>query len=187
MTRYLLPCSCGQNTAVDVGQAGERVNCPCGAVLEVPPLRKMRHLAVAPSAEAQPAARWNFRKGIVTACVTLAALLGAIALGIWITEPTVPSFTAGRAAAVEQGLQTMTPAQGWHLWIEVYKPLAERGFSEIVHPHTAAIEANIAQRRFLEKTLLSAAGVFVAVAVLAAFWPQGQTGRQGDKEKRRAH
>ena len=146
----------------------------------------MRHLAVVPSAAAPPTVAWNFRKGIVTACVTLAALLAAIALGIWITEPMIPSFAVGREHAVEHGLKTMTPARGWHLWIEVYKPLAERGFSEIVHPHTAAIEANIAKRRFLEKTLLSAAGVFLAVAAIAALWPKGQTRRQGSKVTRSA-
>ena len=47
MTKYLLTCECGKTVPVEVGQAGEQVACQCGAKLDVPPLRKLRHLPVA--------------------------------------------------------------------------------------------------------------------------------------------
>ena len=47
MTKYLLTCECGKTVTVDIGQAGEQVACQCGAKLDVPPLRKLRHLPAA--------------------------------------------------------------------------------------------------------------------------------------------
>jgi len=193
MTTYLLSCSCGKDVSVEVGQAGERVACQCGAMLDVPPLRKLRHLPVAaPLSEetAKTAAAWNVRRGIVTACLILATLLAVIAVWNRLTEPTVPTFDATAAEhateAVEEGIKTMTPAQGWRRWVEVYRPMAERGFSRFESPVVPIIQQEIAQRRFFQKTLFVVAAVFLAVALLAAFWPQGQMGRQGDKETRRS-
>jgi hypothetical protein len=186
MTKYLLTCGCGGTLPVDVGQAGERVSCQCGATLDVPPLRKLRHLPQAPSAAPENTATWNLRKGFIAACVTIAVILAAVALGSWLTEPTVPSFTAGRDQSVDEALKTITPVHAWRLWIELYRPLAERGFSDLVHSDTAAIRATIAKRRFLQMTLLSIAAVFLALALLTAFWPRGPTTRRGDKETRRA-
>ena len=185
MTKYLLTCGCGATLPVDVGQAGERVVCPCGATLDVPPLRKLRHLPLQPSATPQSVAIWNLRKGFIAACLAIAVILAAVALGSWLTEPTVPSFTAGRDRSVDEALKTITPAQAWTLWITLYRPLAERGFSDIVHTQAAAVEAIIAKRRFLQMTLLSVAAVFVALAALAAFWPRAQTRRQGGKGAKR--
>ena len=46
MTKYALTCECGNTLSVEIGQAGEQVICQCGAKLDVPPLRKLRHLPV---------------------------------------------------------------------------------------------------------------------------------------------
>jgi hypothetical protein len=140
MSKYLLTCGCGATLPVDVGQAGERVACQCGATLEVPPLRKLRHLPLAPSAASKSTAIWNLRKGLIAACLTIAVILAAVALGSWLTDPTVPSFTAGRDQSVDEALKTITPVQAWTLWISAYRPLAERGFSDIVHSHAAAVD-----------------------------------------------
>jgi hypothetical protein len=185
MSKYLLTCGCGATLPVDVGQAGERVTCQCGATLDVPPLRKLRHLPLAPTVAPKATAAWNLRKGFIAACMTIAVILAAIALGSWLTDPAVPSFTAGRDQSVDEALKTITPVQAWTLWISAYRPLAEHGFSDIVHSHAAAVQAIIAKRRFLQMTLLSIAGVFVALAALVAFWPRAQTRRQGGKETRR--
>jgi hypothetical protein len=87
--------------------------------------------------------------------------------------------------AVDRYLETITPAEGWRRWVEWYRPLAERGFTEMQHPHAAHIELYVAEQRFLQMTLLAVGGVFVAVAVIAAVWPREKTRRQGDKETRR--
>jgi hypothetical protein len=190
MTRYLLSCQCGNQLSVEVGQAGERVTCRCGKALDVPPLRKLRHL---PPEEAAAVARggpsWNVRYGIIAAFLILATTLAVWALWSRLTEPHVAPFDPRiREQRVEEDLEHMTPGQGWQVWIERYRPLAERGFSELQHPHAAAIEQFVAEQRFLQRMLLAAAGVFVVFAAIAALWPRAetsQTRRQGDKETRR--
>lgn len=42
--RYLLPCSCGRTVPVERAQAGDRVHCECGKVLDVPTLRGIADL-----------------------------------------------------------------------------------------------------------------------------------------------
>lgn len=126
---------------------------------------------------------------MITACLILA--VGLAVIGLWnrVTEPTVPKFDAAAQqqarAAVEVGLKTMTPAQAWQRWVEVYRPLAERGFSVFESPAVAAIEQYVAKRRFLQKTLLSLAATCAAVAVIAAIWPRAETRRQGNKGTRK--
>lgn len=45
--KYLLPCSCGESVAVEVGQAGQSVRCTCGNTLAVPAMRLIRQLSPA--------------------------------------------------------------------------------------------------------------------------------------------
>ena len=178
MSTYLLTCECGKNVPVEIGQAGGRVACSCGAQLQVPPLRKLRHLPVATPKIAPSQAAWNPRKGIVAAGLIMAVLLACVALGSRVTEPTVPEFDpVGRLNAVDEGLKSMTPIESWRLWVEIYRPLADSGFAVFQHPHAASIEQQIAERRFLQKTLLILAGICAAVAVAAAFWPRPTTRR----------
>lgn len=43
--RYFLPCSCGGQTTIDIGQAGQIVDCEsCGKSLDVPTMRGIREL-----------------------------------------------------------------------------------------------------------------------------------------------
>jgi hypothetical protein len=177
MSKYLLICGCGNAVPVEIGQSGGQTACPaCGAPLEVPPLRKLRHLPVAAAETKSVRATWGARQGIVTASFVLAAILAAIAAWSRFTEPTVRQFDPNaRLEAVDQGLDQMTPLEGWQLWIELYRPLAERGFAIIEDPHKPAIERHVAQQRFLQKTLLAAAAVFLAIALAAALWPRTTT------------
>jgi hypothetical protein len=174
MSKYLLNCGCGNNVPVDVGQAGGQVACSsCGAKLDVPPLRKLRHLPVAAPESELVQSNWGARQGVVAAGVILAAVLVSFALGSRFYEPAVPEFDPeARLQAVDRGIEAMTPVQGWQMWVELYRPMAERGFAIIQHPHKAAIERDIAQRRFFQKTLLIVAAVFVALALTAALWPR---------------
>ena len=174
MSKYLLTCGCGASVPVDAGQAGERIACPsCGAQLEVPTLRKLRHLPVA-APETQPArSTWGTRQGVATASLILAVILVAVALWSRFREPVVPEFDPqARLQSVDSALEEMTPVEGWQLWIDLYRPLAERGFARIEDPHKPAIEQYIARRRFFQKTLLALAALSIAVALAAALWPR---------------
>lgn len=176
MSTYLLTCQCGKQVPVEVGQAGERVTCSCGNELEVPTLRKLRHLPLAqPAATTKPTAanKWNPKKGFIAAALILAALLAAGAAWNRWKEPFVPQFdSVGRTKAVREGLAQMKPVEAWTLWVEVYRPMATTGFGVFQHPHTEAIESAIVQHRFLQKALLIAAAFCVLLSLAAAFWPR---------------
>jgi hypothetical protein len=177
MTKYALTCECGNTLTVDVGQAGEQVSCGCGARIDVPPLRKLRHLPVVTESPLRQPSSWNVRQGIIATCLILATGLGLWALWSRWTEPYVAPFDAAvRRQLVDDGLATMTPVQAWQVWIERYRPLAERGFQEMEHQHAAAIDQYVAKQRFLQKSLLGVAGCFALVAVIAAVWPRPAAG-----------
>jgi hypothetical protein len=179
MSRYLLTCECGKTIPVDVGQAGERVQCECGAQVEVPTLRKLRHLPAAEPEVAGERTAWNASKGVAAAGFILAALLAGYALWNRLNEPKVPQFDpVFRTTKVEEGLEQMSPLDAWKMWVEVYQPLANSGFAVFEYPHKEAIEQQISQHRILQTTLLVLAAVALAVAFTAVFWPRSETRRR---------
>jgi hypothetical protein len=179
MSTYLLTCDCGKTVPVEVGQAGERVACECGAQLEVPTLRKLRHLPVARSELAPSRGAWSASKGLVAAGLIVAGLLAIAAAWSWLTEPAVPKFDPdAQLRAVDMELAEITPSNAWLRWVTYYQPLARLGFSDLQYPYTAVIERQIAQRRFLQTMLLVIAGVCAAVALIALFWPGKQDVRK---------
>lgn len=44
MTKYLLPCSCGEKIAIETSQAGQTVRCSCGKTVEAPTMQGIRRL-----------------------------------------------------------------------------------------------------------------------------------------------
>ena len=69
MSTYLLTCDCGKTVPVEIGQAGGQVTCSCGTQLDVPTLRKLRHLPAAATAEepSRPATVGARGKGVIAA------------------------------------------------------------------------------------------------------------------------
>ncbi len=109
MSRYLLPCTCGRQVVVTPSEAGNRVTCSCGAVLDVPTLRAMRQLPVAETAaEApavpSPASRWN----AAAALVLLGAVVVLIGVGLCVY------FWSHRPRPVD--VDSLRPADTWYLW-----------------------------------------------------------------------
>jgi hypothetical protein len=154
---------------VDLGQAGQQVVCTCGTRLEVPPLRQLRQLPIASTAENPPHSRWNVRYGVITANLILAALFAAIGGFNWYTAPSSPEFNAEvRANVVKEGISKLSPADAWNLWVNSYLPLARAGLQRFQIPNQAALRQEIAQHRFLATMMFIPAGIFLAVAVIAA-------------------
>src|SRR3954451_5126706 len=149
MSKYLVECNCGNKLSVEMGQAGGRVACTCGNLVDVPPLRKLRHLPTAEAEVAPPTSTWSARKGVITASLLLAGALAVVNAWSWFTQPKVPVFDPASYEhnIVEQRLKTMTPTQAWQWWIEYYKPLAERGFSNLELANRGQIEKIIAERQ----------------------------------------
>lgn len=175
MTKYLVECNCGNKLPVEVGQAGGRIACTCGNLVDVPPLRKLRHLLTADTEAARPTSAWSTRKGVITASLLLAGALAIVNAWSWFTQPTVPEFDPlGYQHAIEQRLNKMTPGQSWDLWIAYYKPMAERGFGSLQLANRGLIEKTIAERQSLRRTLWIVAAIAVAIAAAAAIWPKSK-------------
>jgi len=78
---------------VSTGQAGQTVNCRCGAPVEVPTIRELRDLQPAAS-EAGEAPAWGRRQGFFFVGIAIAAL-ALIAIGaIWVTQPKLVDIRA---------------------------------------------------------------------------------------------
>ena len=180
MSRYLLTCTCGRTLPVEIGQAGGKLACACGATLDVPPLRNLRHLPVEPSREPPRAAsNWGARQRIITLASLFVAIFVGYGLWSWLTEPTPPIFDPVRTAKIiEKNINELTPAKAWRRSVEVYRPLAEQGFSEFEHPATAGIRATITQRRLVSKLLAIPAALCLLIALAALFWPHPAPARK---------
>lgn len=189
MSAHLLTCSCGKTVPVEIGQAGGRVTCSCGAQLDVPPLRQLRHLPRETLEQKRSVRSWGTRQGWVSASLIVVAFLAAWSAWNWWTEPAQPIFeSAAYTTAVDKRVSEWTPADGWKWWIEYYRPLAERGLPTFQAGNAAEIEREITHRRFLRRMIWAVAGVFAAAAAAGIFWPEPvavKTRRQGDKETRR--
>jgi hypothetical protein len=173
MSKYLVECSCGNKLPVEIGQAGGRITCTCGNLVDVPPLRKLRHLQAETTVVERPTSTWSARKGVITACLIVAGALAIVNAWSWFTQPKVPEFDAAAyQEGVDQRLNKLTPTQSWQWWTEYYKPMAERGFSNLELANRGLIERIIAERQSLRRTLWIVAAIAVAIAAAAAFWPK---------------
>jgi hypothetical protein len=81
--KYLLPCSCGRSITIDIGQAGRRVTCACGASQDVPTLRAIRKLPPAGEEKAAKSAApraWSPLQGALFGVGATLAFLSACVL-----------------------------------------------------------------------------------------------------------
>jgi len=115
--RYLLPCSCGAKIPIEPRQAGEEIQCECGASLEIPTLMKMAELELA---EPEPAASavsgtWGTPQGLMllgAMISVLALVLGAFSLRSR-PEPPITEFPT---ELIGHGVDTLSPLETWHRW-----------------------------------------------------------------------
>lgn len=114
-TTYLLPCSCGEKNLVNQRQAGEMVECRCGARLEVPTMRGLAQLDRAEgSDQGERVSAWGIPQGLAFLGVVIVAA-GLLFSGYHYM--TRPRFDPARS--VEE-LQNASPADTWRFW-EVYR------------------------------------------------------------------
>src|SRR5262245_30200324 len=122
---YLLPCSCGKMVRVAASQAGGRVACGCGKSLDVPTMRGVRQLELAP-AETNVARRpsWSPMHGAVFAAGLLTAGVGLVLIAFYLlqyarvaghTRDFSPEVIAAETARIDK----LTPLQLLSEWSEV--------------------------------------------------------------------
>jgi hypothetical protein len=125
MIQYLLPCSCGRQTAVEPRQAGETVVCPCGASLSVPTLLDMRNLEPAPPAAKASQTSWELKHQLRLMGILLLAIgLGG---GIWLyLNKPMSVFDTVDPERIRQNYQKLTPSMTWEGWTYMQRGLDQR-------------------------------------------------------------
>ena len=180
MSKYLLACSCGSNLVVDVRQAGEQLQCPCGAQLAVPPLRKLRHLPLAETPAEVGQAAWSSRQATVSLLLIGALAAGSLGAWAWWKSPVLekPDFRA-ELERFKRDLPGLTPIQGWAAWRRQYHWLGEVGFSDFRDPRAGQIRRQQQRYRLIYGTAFSTAAVFLVVALVAGGTLRRAVGRSG--------
>jgi hypothetical protein len=108
---YLLPCPvCGNKLTVVAGQAGQLVQCTCGADVEVPTIRGLRELDQV-IGEAESSSRWTSRHSV--AFLGLLITAGALAFSLYL-HLRAPVFDPG---GYENEVQAASPEQSWEHWM----------------------------------------------------------------------
>src|SRR5487761_1267231 len=162
---YLLPCQCGQKTAVDSSQAGLSVRCRCGASLAVPAMRGLAKLerveSASQAAAAQPAGAWGARQRLIFSG-SIILVFGALgALGVWWTLPEAPSLNESYQEFNRAFIDQQSPEELLEKWQD-YRTGIEQPMWESV--------LNRYERIFRERVewALVAGGVAAAGLVLMA-------------------
>lgn len=168
--KYLLPCSCGKSVAVEAAQAGQRVCCTCGRMLDVPTMRLVRQLPPADRAAAgarRPAPTWPLAQRLLFAC-GLVVLLGGAATAAycqWIrSQLYTQEYVWDDVERACAEIAKMNIDAAWTLWADqrdqAIGPYEPPVF--IVHRHLAALLWRYVLLGFV------AAGAGLGLMVLAA-------------------
>ena len=114
-SKYLLPCRCGQQIAIEPRQAGETVVCRCGTKHQVPSMLEIKALEPAPveSTVPRPAEAWGWRQLLRLVGVML--LLLAIIFWVLLERP-VSKFQVMSPEEVQRNAHKLTPSKTWDHW-----------------------------------------------------------------------
>ena len=162
--KYLLDCSCGEKIEVGPVQAGQVVQCVCGASVEVPTMRKMTSLQrVRPDkAPRRPGVTWGIRHKLVFIGVVIA--LGALGCGgcLFLSRP-VPPETAVDAEMIRRATDSFTPVQSWQIW-----QWLRRGLSDTPSKALQRYRAELAtyHARMIAVAAFTALGVLIITGAL---------------------
>ena len=154
---------------VDVGQAGERVECACGATLDVPTLRKLRQQERA-AADMEAGQRpWGPRQAVMLLGLAIALVAAAVMSGLWLQRPVAPAVdTPAAIRRLDAEMAAITPLESWVIW---HDRLLREGLVEYQTPTRIAYrQQRAANRHAIAVALASAAFgllVFLAAVLLA--------------------
>ncbi len=121
--KYLLPCSCGKSVAIEYSQAGGRVQCDCGRLLDVPTLRLIRQLTPVPTQpQPTPAAHgggWPVAWRLLFAAGLLLGVGGvgiAVYYQLWRAQLITEEVPWDNIEQVTRDIDNMSLEQTWELW-----------------------------------------------------------------------
>lgn len=146
--KYLLPCACGAEHAVEARQAGQQIRCQCGMTLEIPTMQAITELQRTEAAqETRRSPSWGAPQRLILGGALVSAIgLAALAVLFW-TRPKPPPVTE------------LPPYESWIVWKQFRRgpsvPLErEQGFDET---------------REIHRRWMAVAGVVVAIGLLTMF------------------
>jgi len=171
--QYFLPCSCGQKVRVEPAQAGGQVACSCGKSLNVPTLRGLKQLELAPpdqaSARRSAAGKWGPVRGAMFSIGLLVSVVSVLVLAytyLQFVEATL--YTQDQTPVINE-LEGQT-IDGMNLMdtVEAYRSLRDEGLGEPIEPFWIKAKKIVAQKRMLMISLggLALAGAIAAIASL---------------------
>lgn len=152
--KFLLPCSsCEVKIPVEVSQAGQQIECDCGARLEVPTMSGILALQRAePSPGDRPrTSRWEVRHGVL--------LVGVVMTVVALCTTTLVYMTRPRMVEMEK----MGPFETWLSWQVLREGIRQPSFEVTPYRrYQMVLEAN---RRWMVVNLsLVALGLIVMAA-----------------------
>jgi len=168
--KYLLPCSCGQSTPVELAQAGETIACACGLKSTAPTMRGLKQLPVI--AEARPARKsWGVAQGVALlgGLVTVGGL--AVLGWMYVTEPRLD------LTSISKELDQMSLLQTWRAWEMFGRGLPGR-YPDDFSDQTRAILRGAALREHANYAGLTATAIGLAVLGLGGILQLTSTSRR---------
>jgi hypothetical protein len=166
---YLLPCTqCDRKLTVDTSQAGEQIQCVCGASVEVPSLRGIRELEASQTVPGGPTPRgWDVRRGVVFAVGAVIAFGGIVAVlfaGLGRLNAMPGERPKEDLGPVFESIDAMGPAETLETWTYV----REQGLG----PYRMSGYARVREvERQLGRIMVVGLGVIVlGVLIIAAAW-----------------
>jgi hypothetical protein len=180
MTKYLLPCTrCGAQHEVQQTQAGEKLSCQCGEVLEIPSFRGFRELKpVAPQVPSQavrrPASDLPRRLVLVAGMLLIAIglVVGAYG-GLLRTGIYVPERPSSDDPKVDAAIDDLSPTEAFEAWVN----FRDQGLGNYRVPYRFMAEWTKGYYTRFFFTGLGMIGVGVLLVGVTMCWPAGPTGR----------
>lgn len=93
---HLLPCTCGRSVAVQSRQAGQRVPCECGQLLDVPTMRDLSRLPQRETVGEPLARAWTSRKALLSLGVLIAVIGFSLTGYLYWQMPSIDPVARGR-------------------------------------------------------------------------------------------
>jgi hypothetical protein len=180
MTKYLLPCTrCGAQHEVQQAQAGEKLSCQCGEVLEIPSFRGFRELKpVAPQVPSRtvrrPASDLPRRLVLVAGMLLIAIglVVGAYG-GLLRTGIYVPERPSSDDPKVDAAIDDLSPTEAFEAWVN----FRDQGLGNYRVPYRFMAEWTKGYYTRFFFTGLGMIGVGVLLVGVTMCWPAGPTGR----------
>ena len=91
---YLLPCTCGRKNQVEVRQAGETIQCECGASLEVPTMLKMAELEKVQTRQTAGRPTWGPHQAMILFGALITTVAAGMAVYCILARPRLPDIRA---------------------------------------------------------------------------------------------